>query len=52
MGVLFIDNARLLPDDPEYFNDCVHYTTKGIEKLAQNYSDFLVMNDVFVDYAK
>ena len=32
----------LVGDVEEYFEDFVHYTNAGIEKLSQNYADFFI----------
>jgi hypothetical protein len=43
---LFIDNNAILAGKDEYFIDFVHYTPKGIERLAENYAEFLIQNDI------
>ena len=40
-GVECLDLASLVPHDPEYFYDSVHFTEKGAELVAQKVSEFL-----------
>ncbi len=41
-GVIFVDNDRLLGGKKEYFIDYVHYSEKGLEILAQSYSEAII----------
>lgn len=43
---LFVDNARLLDNKPEYFIDALHYTDSGVRALARNFADLLIANEV------
>ena len=40
-GSYYLDNDSLLAGKVEYFIDAVHYSKLGIEKLANNYFDYL-----------
>ena len=40
-GALFIDNESEFGGDIEYFIDYVHYTPKGVRRLADNYAEFI-----------
>lgn len=44
--VLFIDNNQAMEGKKEYFIDVVHYTKKGINRLANNYADFIVEHNI------
>lgn len=50
-GVWFLDNDRLFDGRSEFFTDFVHYSKPGVEKLAQNYADFLVERIGGADHA-
>ena len=41
-GVWFVDNNEVMKDDTKYYIDSVHYTELGLEKLAENYCNFLL----------
>lgn len=45
-GVWFIDNDLSLGGEDEYFIDHIHYTVLGVEKLAQNYLEFLISKHI------
>ena len=40
-GSYYLDNDSLLAGKAEYFIDAVHYTKLGIEKVANNYFDYI-----------
>lgn len=46
MNVWFLDNNADFGGKREYFIDAVHYTRKGIERLAENYAEFLIQNNI------
>lgn len=48
-GVLFLDNNQAMEGKGEYFIDSIHYTQKGIHRLANNYADFLLERNVIND---
>lgn len=41
-----IDNDSLLNGESKYFIDAVHYTKLGIEKLADNYFNYIISNNI------
>ncbi len=43
---LFVDNKSELGDNKEYFIDFVHYTPKGVHKLANNYAEFILKENI------
>jgi hypothetical protein len=44
LDVLFVDNDKALSGEEKYFVDFVHYTTTGIEVLANSYSKSIQEN--------
>ncbi len=42
MGAGLVDNEHIFGGNREYFIDFVHYTEKGIRKLAVNYADAII----------
>jgi hypothetical protein len=42
LGVVFLDNARSIPQDVKYFGDNVHYTNEGARLVAANFADILL----------
>ena len=42
----FLDNAAVLSNHPEYFIDDMHYTKAGVEKLAENYSIYIISKNL------
>ena len=42
----FLDNDSSFGGDPQYFIDEVHYTKAGIEKLARNYCNYIISQNI------
>ena len=45
-NVLFIDNDSVLANNEELFIDFVHYTSTGVQVLAQNYVDYILTHNI------
>jgi hypothetical protein len=45
-NVLFIDNDSVLANNEELFIDFVHYTSTGVQVLAQNYADYILNHNI------
>ena len=43
-NVWLVDNERLFTGQASYFKDYVHNNARGLDKLAQNYADFIIEN--------
>ena len=41
-GVYLVDNSVSLAGDRQFFADYVHYTKKGVEKIADNFFQFII----------
>lgn len=41
-NTIFIDHDKIIPKNDLYFLDWVHFTPKGMEVLAENYSDLII----------
>ena len=42
----FVDNDALFAEDSIYFIDAVHYTKLGVEKIAKNYTDYIISKHI------
>lgn len=45
-GIYLVDNAVSLASDRQFFVDYVHYAKKGVEKLADNFAQFIIANNL------
>ena len=41
-GIPLVDNYSLIPPDPVYFVDSIHFSPEGMRRLAANFSDLLI----------
>ena len=48
-NVLFVDNNQAMGGKEEYFIDAMHYTKNGINKLVNNYADFIIEHNIIKD---
>lgn len=45
-NVYAVDNSASLAGDRQFFADYVHYTKKGVEKLADNFAQLIIANNL------
>ena len=45
----YLDNDAILNGQEDYFVDPVHYTRKGIEKMADNYANYIIDHHIISD---
>jgi hypothetical protein len=45
-AVFFVDNDKLLAGEEKYFIDIAHYTLAGVKKVAENFAEFIISQEL------